>query len=61
MLLAYSKMWLSGRDLVDSDPPERPVNGSALQRYFPRPLRQGMAAIAAPPAAKRAKSSATMC
>ncbi|MBX3642186.1 MAG: NAD-glutamate dehydrogenase [Rubrivivax sp.] len=43
VLLAYSKMWLSD-ELVDSDLPEDPWVASALQRYFPRLLRETFAA-----------------
>ena len=38
VLLAYSKMWLSD-ELVASDLPEDPWVATALQRYFPQPLR----------------------
>ena len=38
VLLAYSKMWLSDI-LVASDLPEDPWVATALQRYFPQPLR----------------------
>jgi len=39
VLLAYSKMWLSD-ELLDSDLPEDPWIGRALERYFPAPLRE---------------------
>ena len=38
VLLAYSKMWLSDV-LVASDLPEDPWVATALERYFPQPLR----------------------
>ncbi|HJV72468.1 NAD-glutamate dehydrogenase [Ideonella sp.] len=42
VLLAYSKMWLFD-EITASDLPEDPWIGSALERYFPAPLRQSMA------------------
>jgi glutamate dehydrogenase len=42
VLLAYSKMWLFD-EIIASDLPEDPWIGSALERYFPATLRQGMA------------------
>ena len=43
VLLAYGKMWLSD-ELVASDLPEDPWVATALQRYFPRLLREKFAA-----------------
>ena len=42
VLLAYSKMWLND-ELVASDLPEDPWIATALERYFPGPLREGYA------------------
>jgi glutamate dehydrogenase len=39
VLLAYSKMWLFD-ELLDSDLPEDPWIGRALERYFPAQLRE---------------------
>ena len=44
MLLAYSKMWISD-ELVDSDLPEDPWIGTALERYFPAALRERFGAL----------------
>ncbi len=38
VLLAYSKIWLSG-ELIDSDIPEDPYLSEELRRYFPEALR----------------------
>jgi glutamate dehydrogenase len=46
VLLAYSKMWLADA-LLASDLPEDPWVGSALERYFPAPLRSRFAAYIA--------------
>ena len=43
VLLAYSKMWLSD-ELMNSDLPEDPWIGAALERYFPQLLREKFAA-----------------
>ncbi len=43
VLLAYCKMWLFD-EIMDSDLPEDPWIGRALERYFPAPLRESMAA-----------------
>ncbi|MFN7571515.1 MAG: NAD-glutamate dehydrogenase [Betaproteobacteria bacterium] len=42
VLLAYSKMWLY-EELLASDLPEEPWIGTALERYFPAPLRSRFA------------------
>jgi glutamate dehydrogenase len=44
VLLAYSKMWLSD-ELVASELPEDPWVAAALQRYFPRLLREKFAEL----------------
>jgi glutamate dehydrogenase len=44
VLLAYSKIWLSDQ-LIASDLPEDPWIASALERYFPTPLRARYAAV----------------
>ncbi|MCA3220721.1 MAG: NAD-glutamate dehydrogenase [Burkholderiales bacterium] len=44
VLLAYSKIWLSD-ELIASDLPEDPWIASALERYFPTPLRARYAAV----------------
>jgi glutamate dehydrogenase len=44
VLLAYSKIWLSDA-LIGSDLPEDPWIASALERYFPTPLRARYAAV----------------
>src|SRR5690606_8362449 len=43
VLLAYGKMWLND-ELVASDLPEDPWIATALERYFPAPLRERFAA-----------------
>ncbi len=42
VLLAYCKMWLFD-EIMASDLPEDPWIGTALERYFPAPLRQSLA------------------
>ena len=42
VLLAYSKIWLSG-ELIDSDVPEDPYLSEELHRYFPEALRRKFA------------------
>jgi glutamate dehydrogenase len=46
VLLAYSKMWLY-EELLASDLPEEPWIGTALERYFPAPLRKRFASYIA--------------
>ncbi|MGV3494832.1 MAG: NAD-glutamate dehydrogenase [Ramlibacter sp.] len=43
VLLAYGKMWLND-ELIASDLPEDPWIATALQRYFPGPLKEKFAA-----------------
>ncbi len=42
VVLAYSKIWLSG-ELIDSDVPEDPYLSEELRRYFPEALRERFA------------------
>ena len=42
VVLAYSKIWLSG-ELIDSDVPEDPYLSAELRRYFPEALRKRFA------------------
>ncbi|MBX3694921.1 MAG: NAD-glutamate dehydrogenase [Steroidobacteraceae bacterium] len=42
VVLAYSKIWLSG-ELIDSDVPEDPYLSEELRRYFPEALRRRFA------------------
>ncbi len=43
VVLAYSKIWLSG-ELIESDVPEDPYLSEELRRYFPEALRKRFAA-----------------